>query len=258
MSNRFIFLGTGASAGVPLIGCACSVCVSGNPKNQRLRTAGLLILGDKRLLLDVGPDFRAQALLHHIHSIDGLILTHTHFDHIAGVDDLRIFCLRRKQPIPCLLSEESAEDLRRRYYYLFEPSEPGMTASVKLDMAILSQESGTVDFCGGKIEYFSYVQSKMKVTGYKIGSFAYVSDIREYDASIFSWLRGVETLVLSALQEAPSKLHLSFQEALLFAESAGAKKTWLVHMNHTVDHDAIHQKLPSHVQLAWDGLEITI
>ncbi len=258
MSNRFLFLGTGASAGVPLIGCDCPVCISGLAVNQRLRPSGLLKLRGKNLLIDVGPDFRAQALCHKIASIDGLILTHTHSDHIAGIDDLRIYCLRQKKPMPCLASQESFEDLQRRYYYLFEPSQPGATASVRLDVTRLSQERGSVEFCKESIAYFSYRQSNMKVMGYKIGLFAYVSDIRDYDPSIFSWLHGVKTLVLSALQTASSKLHLCFEEAVLFAEKVGAKTTWLTHMNHSVDHSAMNQTLPPHIQLGFDGLEIEI
>jgi phosphoribosyl 1,2-cyclic phosphate phosphodiesterase len=256
MQGSFLFLGTGASVGIPLIGCKCAVCTSPDPKNRRLRPSGLLRIGGKSLLLDVGPDFRAQALHFGIEHLDGLLLTHTHYDHIAGIDELRIFYVRQKKPFPCLMSQETLDTLKVRYAYLFMPLKESITLSAQLDVTVLNGNVGVTDFLGVKIGFCSYLQGGMKVTGFRVGRFAYISDIREYDKSIFSALDGVEELVLSALREEPSQLHFSLDEAVEFSRKVGAKKTHLTHIAHFLDHESTNQKLPSNVQLAYDGLKV--
>lgn len=255
MRGVFQFLGTGASAGVPVIGCHCAICLSTSPYNKRFRPAGVVRVGGKTLLIDVGPDFREQALRYQIDQVDGLLLTHTHSDHIAGIDDLRIFFIRTEKPVPCLLSKETNADLQKRYYYLFEPNEKGaMTA--RLDLQLLEKEQGEAEFLGIKIGYMSFAQSGMKITGFRFGNFAYVSDIREYEETIFQALAGVDILVLSALRSDPSPYHLSFEEAIVFARKVGARKTRLTHLSHAVDHEMANRALPANVQLGYDGLEL--
>lgn len=255
-SGRFLFLGTSASAGVPVIGCKCSVCSSTSPCNLRLRPSGLLKVDGKSLLIDVGPDFRQQALKFKIDSLDALILTHTHYDHIAGIDELRIFYLRSKKNLPCLLSYESLEDLKKRYYYLFRPIGEVPTLSAQMDFTLLENDMGEVDFLGIKIGYISYFQGGTKVNGFRVGDFAYVSDIREYDSSVFLGLKGVKKLVVSALRDEPSPLHLSLDQAVEFARTVGAEETRLTHISHGLDHDATNRKLPPSIQLGFDGLEM--
>ncbi len=256
MHGKFIFLGTGASAGVPVIGCKCAVCSSASPFNKRLRQAGLIQIEKRVLLVDVGPDFREQALKNQVDRLDGVLLTHTHYDHIAGIDELRIFYLLQKQSLPLLLSKESFEDLKRRYYYLMEARGENASLTAQLDLRVLPEDAGQVDFLGVKISYFSYFQGSMKVTGYRIGDFAYVSDIRDYDEKIFDWLSGVRTLVISALREGPARLMFSIDEALAFSKRVGAEETRITHMNHEVDYATVNPKLPSGMLLAYDGLEI--
>lgn len=253
MKNKatFLFLGTSASAGVPVIGCDCSVC----QKESRLRPSGLLKIGDKRVLIDVGPDFREQALRAKINALDGLLLTHTHYDHIAGIDELRIYFLREKKKIPCLLSEESLKDLQKRYDYLFRKIE-GPTLSAQIETHVLLGDEGALDFLGLPIRYVSYFQGGTKVNGFRIGDFAYISDIRDYEESIFKQLKGVKNLVLSALKEAPSPLHLSLDEAVFFSEKVGATRTRITHISHAMDAEIVNQKLPLSVQLGYDGEEM--
>lgn len=256
MIGKFTFLGTGASAGVPIVGCKCHVCLSSSPYNQRLRSAGLLSFQELRFLIDVGPDFRQQALAHHLDHIDGLLLTHTHFDHIAGIDELRVFYFRHKKPLPCLLSFESLEELKTRYAYLFQPIGTVPTISVQMEMHLLEEDQGEVDFLGIKVGYCSYFQGNMKVTGFRVGNFAYISDIKEYDPSLFVALQGVETLVVSALFEESSPLHLSLDEAIDFSKKVGARQAYITHISHKMEYESVSKKLPLNIRLAFDGMEI--
>lgn len=256
MFGTFLFLGTGASSGVPVIGCKCAVCTSPSSLNRRLRPSGLIKIPGKSLLIDVGPDFRQQALLYGIERLDGLLLTHTHYDHIAGIDELRIFYFKQNKELPLLLSKESFSDLKIRYPYFFQRVEDTLTISARLELHLLPQNMGKVEFLGVDIDYCTYRQGEMSVNGYRIGNFAYVSDIREYDDSVFEALEGVQYLVLSALREEPSKLHLSLEEAVAFARRVGAKQTHLTHLSHYIDYETANAKLPKDVQLAFDGMEI--
>lgn len=257
MNGTFLFLGTGASAGVPIIGCGCKVCNSDDERNRRLRPAGLVRIGGKTLLIDIGPDFRQQALRCGLTQADGLLLTHTHYDHIAGIDELRVLNYRQKKPFPCLLSKESYADLQRRYYYLFEQGLGEEIRAAQIDCKVLPSRNGKVDFLGLPIQFVSFRQAGMEVTGFRIGTFAYISDIREYDDEIFESLKGVKTLVLSSLRAEASKVHLCFDEAVAFADRVGAKKTWLTHLSHGVDHEEACRMLPPSVQPGYDGLEFS-
>ena len=253
MLCSFTFLGTGASAGVPIIGCHCPICTSLSPLDHRLRSSGLIQAGGRQFLIDAGPDFRQQALKFGIGHLDGLILTHTHFDHIAGIDDLRVFFVRHKKPIPCLLSKESLEELKLRYHYFFLK---GKSSTAQFSFQVLDNEAGETDFEGLKIRYFSYPQGDMLVNGFKIGDFAYVTDIRNYDPAIFDSLKGVKYLVISALSKESTHLHLSVGEAVEFARKVGAHRTWLTHLSHYLLHEETNRGLQPDVQLGYDGLKI--
>ena len=252
VKGTFLFLGTGASAGVPVIGCKCDVCHSTSPKNKRFRPSGLIQAKGKSLLIDIGPDFRSQALAFHVDHVDGLLLTHTHYDHIAGVDEVRIFNVRQKKPLPCLLSKESYEEMKKRYYYFF--SQEGLSA--KLDFQPFDSSVGQATFLGFNIQYCSFIQGGMKVTGFRLGDFAYISDIHKYDDSIFEALEGVRVLVLSALRPEPSPFHLSFEEAASFSQRVQAEETWITHVGHFADHEALNALLPSGIRMAYDGLKV--
>ncbi|MDR3623599.1 MAG: MBL fold metallo-hydrolase [Chlamydiales bacterium] len=256
MQGTFTLLGTGASTGVPVIGCNCKVCTSTSEFNKRLRTSALLEVQGKHILIDSGPDFRIQALKYGIEKLDAMILTHTHFDHIAGIDELRIYTFRQKRALPCILSAQSYEEIKIRYYYLFKEKNSKDNGSASLAFQALEKDRGIVELFGLPITYFSYLQGNMPVNGIRIGNFAYVTDIQKYSESIFEDLYGVEILVVSALRESASFIHFNLEEAISFARKVNAKKVYLTHLSHELDYKDVSSKLPPGVHLGFDGLKI--
>lgn len=253
---QFLFLGSGGSMGIPVIGCSCPVCRSDLPQNKRMRPSALLMIDNQRILIDCGPDFKEQALRYHIDLLDGIILTHAHHDHTAGFDELRIYSLRGHHPIPCLLSPETLADLKRRFYYIFDENNPYADLTAKFTLQLLESDRGLTAFQGLKIRYFSYKQGGMKINGFRFGNLAYVTDIREYSETVFEDLKDLDILIVSALRFSPSLMHLSIDEAIDFAKRVKAKKTWLMHIAHELDHEKTNAYLPEDIRLAYDGLQL--
>ena len=258
MKGEFLFLGTGGSSGVPMIGCQCAVCSSALPENNRLRSSGLIQVEGKNILIDAGPDLRDQALKYGIHHLNGFFLTHAHSDHIAGIDDLRAYYVLHRERLPCFLSKETYEEVKQRFHYLVRPFSEGKSFPAQIDFHILESDFGSFDFQGVPIEYFSYSQSEMKVNGFRFGNFAYVSDIRTYSEKVFDSLKGVEILVLSALRYEPSPMHFSIEEAIGFSRRVGARQTYLTHISHDLEHERANALLPAEVRMSYDGLKIPI
>ncbi|NGX53660.1 MAG: Phosphoribosyl 1,2-cyclic phosphodiesterase [Chlamydiae bacterium] len=252
----FLFLGTGASTGIPMVGCHCSVCTSSDSHNKRLRPSGVVTIGDKKLLIDTGPDFRYQFLHSGIDHLDGVLLTHTHFDHIAGLDELRTFYLLHRQVLPILASMETLENLKKRYDYLFKEKSLGVSLAAQLHFQVLENKRGETQFLDLPLSYMTYEQGGMQVNGYRFGDFAYVSDIYHYPETIFEDLKGVRFLVLSALRTTPSPVHFTIEEAIAFAKKVGVEKVWFTHIAHEVDHQKTQATLPEGFALAYDGLSI--
>lgn len=258
MQAKFLFLGTGGSAGIPQITCKCAVCLSLSPFNKRLRPSALLTVGKKFFLIDVGPDFHQQALHYGIDRITGVLLTHPHYDHVGGLDELRIFYFKHKIRLPLLASSETLEEIKHRFHYLFNTKQPDGALQSQFDFRILPDDFGQLEFEGLKIHYMSYYQAGMKVTGFRFGSFAYISDIRQYEERIIEDLQGVDILVLSALRHTLSEMHFTVEEAIHFSRKVGAKRTFLTHIAHDLEHEETNKQLPPGICLAHDGLEITL
>ena len=258
MQATFTFLGTGASAGVPIIGCECEVCKSSLSVNKRLRSSGLIRVGEKNYLIDVGPDFRTQALKFNIHSLNAVLLTHAHADHIAGIDDLRPFYFLDKKKLKCILSQETYDEVKLRYHYILKPLVSEKSLSAQIDFEILPNDFGQFELETILFKYFTYFQQNIKVTGFRVGNFAYVSDIRTYTEQIFESIEGIDILVLSALRTTANKMHFSIEEAIAFSRQTSAKITYLTHISHELDHDQTNTSLPDEVRMSYDGLEISI
>lgn len=248
-------LGTGGSMGIPVIGCRCAVCTSTNPHNKRLRPGVLIQIAGKKIIIDAGPDYRTQALTHQIHSLDGVIITHAHHDHTAGIDDLRVY-IKEQETLPCLLSHETHNDLKSRFEYIFEPTKESMTLVTRFNITYLEDEQGEVEFCGVNFKYFSYKQGGMTVNGFCFGDLAFVSDIKDFSETIIGEIKGVHTLVVSALRFTPSHLHFTVDEAVAFAKKVQAKQTWFTHIAHDLDHEQTNAYLPPSIRMGYDGLKI--
>lgn len=246
-------LGCGASAGVPLIGCKCETCTSCSKKNQRLRTSILIELFDKKVIVDTGPDFRYQMLREKIEKIDGIILTHMHFDHIAGIDDTRPFVFHNKPSIPIILSQVSYDDFQIKYEYLFKEHH---SFTAKVDPIILSQFPKKLSFLDFDWQFISYYQARMQVLGFRLGNLLYLTDIKDYDDQMLVDLQNIDILIIGALKKEKTPFHLSIDEAIEIGRRLRAKKTYLTHLSHDVNYNIQEKELPKDVHLAYDGLKI--
>lgn len=251
---KITFLGTGTSTGVPEVGCKCEVCTSTNPKDQRLRSSALIEVDGKRILIDCGPDFRQQMMNIPFAKIDGVLLTHEHYDHVSGIDDLRPFC--RFGDVQIYAERRVVEALKARIPYCFmEHKYPGVP------LIELNQIEAEKDFEleGIQITPIRVMHNSLPIIGYRIGDFAYLTDIKYIPEEELHKLENLDTLVINALRHTHHIAHETLEEALVNIERIAPKKAYLTHMAHQIGlHDQVQKTLPKNVFLAYDGLEITI
>ncbi|HFX17625.1 MAG TPA: MBL fold metallo-hydrolase [Flavobacteriales bacterium] len=247
------FLGTGTSQGVPVIGCHCPVCQSTNEKDKRLRTSVMLEWNDVRYVIDCGPDFRTQMLQENVETIDGILFTHEHADHIAGLDDIRPLYFRAKKPMPIYGLPRVINDLKRRFEYIFttENRYPGAP-----EVAVHLLEPHQKIVLGGKtVEALPVLHGQLPILGYKIENLAYITDAKTLPDSTIEALKNLDLLVINALHHRPHKTHLNLEEALALISRLQPKQAILTHMSHHMGlHEDIDKTLPKHVSLAYDGL----
>lgn len=249
------FLGTGTSQGVPVIACDCPVCTSPNVKDNRLRSSVLIELNGKNIVIDTGPDFRYQMLREHITRLDAILFTHSHKDHVAGLDDVRAFNRQQGTAIDIYGTTDVHEALRREFYYAFSSKRyPGVP--------ILNlHEIGSVPFklFGHEVVPIEVMHYMMPVLGFRIGDFTYITDAKTVDGNQIEKIRGCKVLVVNALQRDAHISHFTLAEAVAFAERIGAEQTYLTHISHRLGlHDDVEEELPSGIHLAYDGLQLTI
>jgi phosphoribosyl 1,2-cyclic phosphate phosphodiesterase len=250
-------LGCGTSTGVPVPSCQCTVCNSSQERNQRLRSSVIVSDGNGiHLLIDTATDFRQQALRWRIPRIDAVLYTHSHADHILGLEDLRGYNFSQKSSIPAYGTEETLSAIRRQFHYVFEPDPlyiGGGLPQVKL-CAVPSDAPFQVRNI--TIHPFPLQHGYTTVTGFRIGSFAYATDCNGFTDKAYEVAAGASLLIIDGLRYEPHKAHFTIPEAIAVATRVGAKRTLLTHMTHTVDYDEVSAKLPAGVELAYDGLTV--
>ena len=247
---RLTFLGTGTSCGVPVIGCQCEVCQSTDPKDKRTRCSALVETDETRLLIDCGPDFRQQILPQPFRRIDGILITHAHYDHMGGMDDIRPYC--QFGEINVYADSSACQSMLEMLPYCFaENRYPGVPAIGLHE--ILPHEPIRI----GDLEIVPFVvmHGKLPILGYRIGKLAYITDMKTIDESEMQYLEGTELLVVNALRfDKPHHAHQLVDDAVRFAQRVGARQTYLIHSCHDIGlHEEVNRKLPAAIQLACDG-----
>ena len=263
IEGSLTFLGTGTSMGVPSLGCSCAVCTSTDPRDKRLRPSILLRwpastpsgLDFRNIVIDTGPDFRTQALSQNLHRVDAVFYTHSHADHILGMDDLRplSFAMHKESgPIPLFVTRETRAVLERIYEYTFSPHSkyPNRARVILQDV----HEGAVIDNL--RVTPIPVLHGTLPITGYRFGNTAYLTDVSTIPEPSFALLEGLETLIVSALRHVPHPSHATVEQAVAWAERIGAKNTWFTHISHDLGHESTNAILPAGISLAWDGLTI--
>jgi phosphoribosyl 1,2-cyclic phosphate phosphodiesterase len=247
--GSLLILGSGTSTGVPMIGCHCPVCCSDDPRNQRSRCSALIRCGGEHILIDTATDLRFQALREGLHQIDAVLYTHTHADHVHGIDDLRSFNRRDQQSIPLYGSPECVATLQRSFSYIFAPQD---NRSFRPRLRL---ETITGPFAIGSVPIIPLAigHGDDQVLGYRIGNLAYLTDCNRIPAATRAALAGIKTLVIDALRFSPHPTHFSISEVIAFVQGLGIDRTILTHLSHDVDARQHGAVLPAGIELAYDG-----
>ena len=249
-------MGTGTSQGIPVIGSDHPVCKSNNPKDKRLRVSVLISWEDYNYVIDCGPDFRQQMLTQDVRKLDGILFTHEHADHTAGIDDIRPFFFRQGD-IPIYAHQRVVDSLKKRFDYIFadENRYPGAPA-VKVNLVCNDRPFLIGDIKVIPIEAY---HNRLQVFGYRIGDFAYLTDVKTINKEEIDKIKGVKILCVNALRDEPHHSHFNLEEALSFVDEVKPATTFFTHISHYMGfHEEVEKRLPKDVHLAYDNLQIII
>ena len=268
MSLKVTVLGSGTSHGVPSIGCDCAVCRSTDPKDRRTRPSILIELqgdaGDDQpafaravqsILVDTSTDLRTQALANDVRRVDAILFTHSHADHIFGLDDVRRYNQMQQSAIPCFADADTLDNLKRMFGYVFSP--PTQKGGGIPQLTIF-RIAGAFSLGGVEIVPVPLFHGRLPVLGFRIGTFAYLTDCNRIPEESWPLLDGVRTVILDALRHRPHSTHFSVGEAIEVVGRLRAERAYFTHICHDLGHAATNAQLPSGVQLAYDGLVLTI
>ena len=237
-----------------MIGCDCGTCRSGDPRDRRLRPS-IFLEGDDgvRVLVDAGPDLRAQALAHDLRRIDAIVFTHGHADHILGLDEIRRYNHLQRAPMACLADHETVADIRKMFAYIFDPATPKGGGLPQLETFTIAGP-----FCIGRSEFVPVpiMHGSRPILGLRVGSFAYLTDCNQIPDSSLPLLEELDVLVLDALRDRAHPTHFSLGEAVDVARRLSARRTYFTHMCHDLQHAATCARLPAGMELAYDGLVV--
>ncbi|MBV9613093.1 MAG: MBL fold metallo-hydrolase [Acidobacteriaceae bacterium] len=250
-----LVLGSGTSVGVPMIGCRCAVCTSTDPRDKRLRPSVLLRLGEKRVLIDTSPDFRHQALRFGIDHIDAILYTHSHADHILGLDDVRPFNFLQRTEIPIYASAPAWEVIERTFRYVFDQN-PSESSRPRLRPHLFDTEP--ICAAGVVFQPIRASHGQGTVHGFRFGDCAYLTDHSDIPAESLEKLTGLDVLFLDALRHNPHPTHSTVDESLKTVEALNPRRVYFTHISHDLLHAKVEPRLPPRVHVAYDGLEIPI
>ncbi len=251
---KITFLGTGTSQGIPIIGSKHPVCLSDDPKDKRLRVSVLISWGIYNYVIDCGPDFRQQMLAHPVDRLDGILFTHEHADHTAGLDDVRPYFFRQGD-IPIYAHQRVADSLRNRFDYIFAdtnryPGAPCVAVN-------LVENNHPITLGNISVIPISAQHNRIQVFGYRFKDFTYLTDVKTIDEKEIDKIRGSKILVVNALREEPHHSHFNLEEALAFVKKVKPETAYFTHISHNLGfHAEVEQKLPEGVHLAYDGLVV--
>lgn len=248
---KVLFLGTGTSTGNPEIGCQCEVCTSSDPRDWRLRASVLVETEGKRLLIDCGPDFRWQMITHKIYHLDAVLVTHEHYDHVGGLDDLRPF--GREKDVDIYAEENVAQAIKTRIPYVFwEHKYPGVP---NLLLHTIANEPFRV--AGIEVVPIRVMHARLPILGFRVGNMAYITDVKYIPEEEYVKLENLDVLIIDALRADPHPSHESLGEALANIARIRPKESYLIHMSHRIGlHAVVEKELPPHVHYSYDGLVI--
>lgn len=261
MSLELIFLGTGTSAGVPMIGCHCEVCTSDDPRDQRTRTSALVSYDDadgqqRRILIDTAPELRIQMIRHRVDRVDGVLYTHAHADHIFGLDDLRRFNAVMKEPIPIYAEPTVMERFRRMFQYIFEPHKNANDSFIPQLIPHELEESKPMDLFGATWKPLRLLHGKLPILGFRVDfegrSLAYCTDVSAIAPPTWPHLEDLDALVIDALRYRHHPTHFTVDQALKVIEHVKPKQAYLTHIAHEIKHAELEPRLPANVCIAYD------
>jgi len=251
-----IVLGSGTSHGVPMIGCECAVCTSDDPRDKRTRPSIFVRCGAVRILVDTSPELRIQCLANGIREVDAVLFTHHHADHVAGLDDLRRFNWIMKRAVPCYGTERTLASIRRMFAYAFEPAFDSPHSRPQLDFHAI--DHSPFEIHSERIVPIPLLHGPMPVLGFRFGRFAYCTDCSTIPEESMTLLRDLDVLILDALRPTPHPTHLSVDQAVELSRRIGAGRTYFTHMAHQLRHAETNASLPDGIELAHDGLRISM
>lgn len=254
---RMIFLGTGTSTGVPVIGCHCAVCRSSDPRNQRTRPSVLIQSPDGNILIDTTPDMRTQLLREGVDRVDAVLYTHYHADHIFGMDDVRVFYFAIRRPLPVYAERPVQAVLRRAFSYAFEEQSERIAGGAIPRLSLRTIDARRpFEVLGLRCVPIRLLHGRFRVLGFRFGNLAYCTDVNRIPKRSMKLLQGLDVLVLDALRDRTHATHFSLAESLAIVARLQPRRTYFTHMTHDVEHAATNARLPAGVELAYDGLRV--
>jgi phosphoribosyl 1,2-cyclic phosphate phosphodiesterase len=256
--GQFILLGTGTSVGVPTVGCGCSVCTGGKPRNQRTRSAAIVGLPDGNLLIDTPPDLRFQLLREGIGIVHSVLFTHAHADHIFGLDDLRLFPFYLGHPVPLFAERNVEQVIRQAFSYAFS-DRPVTHAGAVPQLAFHTIDDSPFEVLGVRVTTIRLKHGPhFQVLGFRLNDLAYCTDTNEISEPSLALLEGLDTLVIDALRDRSHPTHFSLEQAIAVAQRLRPRRTIFTHKSHELDYDAVSARLPQSMELGYDGMRIPL